>query len=83
MAKRPSIQVVGWLSAVCLLVAALYFANLTAYHVWAASFSTPNRAWHEDWANRSFGITGVLLAAAISVVVWLFWRRKTAATRAN
>jgi hypothetical protein len=43
MAKRPAGQTVGWLFNGGLFLAVLYFANLTASHAWAASFSTPNR----------------------------------------
>ena len=79
MAKRLSTHAIGWLVAGCLLVAVLYFANLTAYHAWASSFSTPNRAWHGEWASRFFLITGVLFLANISLVVWLIWKRKATA----
>jgi len=74
--KRPSSSILGWVLAGALLLVMLYSANLTAYHAWASSFSTPNRQWHGDWSNRFFWITLVLLASEIALVIRLFRKRK-------
>jgi hypothetical protein len=81
MANRPSRQVLRWLFAGALLLAALYFANLAAFHAWSAGIN-PNPAWHEAWAARFLWISLALLVAALSVA-WLLRKRTPAATKSN
>jgi hypothetical protein len=76
MTNRPAIQAIRWVSAAVLLLAALYFANLTAYHTWLAGGPpTPNPEWHAVWAER-FLLTTVALAIAAAAVVWFLRKPK-------
>lgn len=78
---RRAVQVARWLSAGMLLLGALYFFNLAAFHTWAASGPpTPNREWHEAWATRFRWTTVAFLVASIGVV-WLLRKGNQAATR--
>jgi hypothetical protein len=83
MTNQPFIQVVRWMSAGALLVAALYFANLAAYHTWAAGGPpTPDPAWHATWATRFFWVTVALITAAIGVA-WLLRKREATVTKSK
>lgn len=58
-----------WIAAGSSLATALYCANLTLYHAWAASGPpTPNPQWHLTWASRFLWITIGLMVAAIAFV---------------
>jgi hypothetical protein len=74
--NRSYVQVLRWLFAAGLLAAALYSANLTAYHFWAgAYFRTPDQAWHMALAERFFGISMALFIAAVAVA-WALRRKR-------